>query len=190
VASGLLLGLLVLAGGCLGSAAALAGLGAELSALFNAPAVEWPATGATALANTYWTGTQTCELSGDFTVEIGGLEGIPSSDYLEFDEQGFPTEVSGMTDLGEITGDIVQLKRAEFTATSFDVAYTMTVSGSGYGASFTEGAVVTLTGELSPDGQTLTGTRKMGVFYLYSAGLPSGDASMSEECSFTLTRAE
>lgn len=188
-------GLLIIAAlaGCSGDTGVmleLSGVAAKDASLVDAPAIAMPEQGATALANTYWYGQENCQLTGDISMSFGGTGGIPSTNSLLFDAKGFPSGVSSsLSDMG----GVVQLKRANFTPTSFDLAYTMSLAVSAYGSSITEGYIEIYSGKLSADGTTLTGKHTTTAYYTGTgvsySGIPGdNDFVISQECTYTMTK--
>ena len=138
-----------------------------------------PTEGASALANTDWSGTQDCMITGDINMLISGPGTNPLSDSLYFDERGLPSGTYG-------TG--YQFKRATFTGDSFDLAYTVVITQSFNDPPVTVAQVMTLSGKRSADGRTLTGRRRLGS--ISSAGGPAADVAVTYDCTFTLSLVE
>ena len=170
------------------------GVGGQVADLVNAPGILPPAQGATQLANTRWAGSQTCELLGDIA-SLPGIIELPltpaGNDSLEFDSDGFPLGGSfppPPDDEPAPVGLGLEWKRANFTPTSFDVAYAgaATLPGAFPATGFSQESAVTLEGSLSSDGEQLTGTRWMGAVYHAQGATFTGAVN----CSFTLTRIE
>lgn len=154
-------------------------LPADLAALLNASPIDPPTEGAAALASTSWSGTQDCVLTGDFNMLISGPGTDPLSDSISFDERGIPSEPSGFP---------WQFKRAQFTDDSFDLACTFEMSTQLSGSYSAASYVMTLTGQRSADGRTLTGTRRWGVLQAYDG--PAADLAMTYVCKFSLSMDE
>jgi hypothetical protein len=147
----------------------------DLTALLNAPPVDAPTVGAAALANTSWSGTQDCVITGDYHMLLSGPGTNPLSDSLYFDERGIPSSTSGYG---------YQFKRATFTASSFDVACTAVMSRAMSGSYTSVAYVITLSGQRGADGR-LAGRHRWGV--IYSLDGPAADVAIVEDCAFTMT---
>jgi hypothetical protein len=180
-------GLLAALGGCPPEepAARSAGPDADLAAFLGTPVIELPAAGATALASTRWSGSQTCDGAYRVNLWLGWQGETSSSHQLSFDSRGIPQE---LVDLSGLTtyGVAVVLRRLHFTETSFDVAYTVEF-GTGYAGSGDYAYVFTLSGERSADGRQLTGRRSVGAFYS-TGGFPGDHLAARAECTFTVTQ--
>jgi hypothetical protein len=156
-----------------------AALDPRLAALLDSPPVDPPATGATALANTRWKGTEDCAMTGNVNIVLSGTGTIPLSDDLDFDARGYPSEVYGVP---------AQFKRASFTETSFDLAFVVVITTSRPDLTITNTLFMMLSGQQSADGREITGQRLYGTFQ--SNGDPSGDVAVNYDCSFTLNVVE
>ena len=154
-------------------------LSPELTALLNAPPIDAPTAGASALANTRWSGTQDCVLTGDINMLISGPGTNPMSDTLYFDGRGVPSELTGLP---------YQFKRATFAEDSFDVAGTFVVSMAISETVTSTAYVITLSGRRSADGRTLTGQRRLGILESFDG--PAADLAVTYDCTFTLSLVE
>ena len=151
----------------------------ELAALIDAPVVDLPEHGALSLANTDWIGSQDCTFYGDSGLSFRYIGWTPQSGSMRFDDLGFPSGFAGTP---------YTLKRAAFTDTSFDAAYTVSIEMADAEGMHTISYVFWQSGKLEPDGHTLTGRLRVGAF-MTEPGL-NDDVSGSYDCTFTMSPAE
>lgn len=182
------------------------GTPSEDYALLTARAVPLPDSGAVELANTAWSGEGTCELTGDVGISINEDPRFPAEIEFAFDEGGFPVgffdgvlavaatypstyPIFGLGAIFGMAGEVPPVpKRADFTAQSFDLAYTRTFTYEMMGSSMEEGELATLEATLSDDDTELTGTLRVTHWTAVSSGGEKETITTGQHCVFTLYR--